>query len=57
MQKETTYLMETRDGLLVSVPESRLEAFEQAQRDRSPLTPREEQLAAKIKERLLGTKK
>lgn len=34
MQKpqEDVYLMETKDGMLVSVPESRLEAWEAAQK-------------------------
>ena len=31
--KEAVYLMETSDGFLVRVPESRLEAWEQAQKE------------------------
>ncbi|MBR3083401.1 MAG: ATP-binding domain-containing protein [Oscillospiraceae bacterium] len=43
------YLMETADGLLVSVPENRLEAFEQAQAERRQLSP---ELVERIKKAL-----
>ena len=47
--KEAVYLMETSDGFLVRVPESRLEAWEQAQKEaEAPLTPSEQRVKDKI---------
>lgn len=56
--QETVYLMDDRDGFLVRVPESRLEAWEQAQQEpRRPLNRAERQLAGKIVESIYGPKK
>ncbi len=39
---EALYLMTTKDGIAISVPESQLEAFEEAQKNPIQLTPEEE---------------
>ena len=55
--KETTYLMESRDGMLVRVPESRLDAWMEAQEHLDdPLTPEEEALVEKMVRRVYGEK-
>ena len=55
--EETTYLMESRDGMLVSVPESRLDAWMEAQEHlEDPLTPEEEALVEKMVRRVYGEK-
>lgn len=55
---ETVYLMEDRDGFLVRVPESRLAAWEEAQRGpRRPLSKAERQLTDKIVESIYGPKR
>ena len=47
--QEMAYLMETSDGFLVRVPESKLEAWEQAQKEaEAPLTPSEQRVKDKI---------
>ena len=53
--KETVYLMETSDGFLVRVPESKLEAWEKAQKEaEAPLTPSEQRVKDKILSMLYG---
>lgn len=55
--RETVYLMEDRDGFLVRVPESRLEAWERAQQEPSrPLNRAERQLVDRIVESIYGPK-
>ena len=52
--KEQVYLMKAHNGMMVRVPESRLEAWEQEQEklakegSSAKLTPREEQLKQEI---------
>ena len=47
--------METSDGFLVRVPESRLEAWEQAQKEaEAPLTPSEQRVKDKILSMIYG---
>lgn len=56
--RETQYLMEDRDGFLVRVPESKLESWQQAQREPSgPLNKAEQQLVDKIVESIYGPQK
>ncbi len=53
--RETAYLMETSDGFLVRVPESKLEAWEQAQKEAAaPLTPTEQRVRDRILSELYG---
>ena len=54
--EEQTFLMETRDGMLVNVPESRMEAFLKAQQEDSPapLSREERQLVEALKAEILG---
>lgn len=55
---ETVYLMEDKDGFLVRVPESKLEAWEQAQREPSrPLNRAEQQLVDRVVQSVYGPKK
>ena len=55
--RETVYLMEDKDGFLVRVPESRLEAWERAQQEPSrPLNRAERQLVDRIVESIYGPK-
>ena len=56
--RETQYLMEDKDGFLVRVPESKLESWQQAQREPSgPLNRAERQLVGKIVESIYGPQK
>lgn len=51
VQQEPVYLMESKSGMLVRVPESRLEAWQAAQESGEadkPLTEQERQLIARI---------
>ena len=53
--RETAYLMETSDGFLVRVPESKLEAWKQAQKEaEAPLTPPEQRVKDKILSMIYG---
>ncbi len=53
--RETAYLMETSDGFLVRVPESKLEAWKQAQKEaEAPLTPTEQRVKDKILSMIYG---
>ena len=53
--RETAYLMETSDGFLVRVPESKLEAWKQAQKEaEAPLTPSEQRVKDKILSMIYG---
>ena len=53
--RETAYLMETSDGFLVRVPESKLGAWEKAQREEAaPLTPSEQRVRDRILSMLYG---
>lgn len=57
MSRETVYLMETKDGYLVRVPESKLEAWRRAQQEPSrPLNKAERQLVDRIVESIYGPK-
>ena len=57
-KQERRYLMETGDGFAVSVPESRLEAWQRAQAGRhAPLNKAEQQLRDRIVERLYTGKR
>ena len=52
---ETTYLMEAADGMLVRVPESKLEAWAEAQEKQKPeatLSRSEQQLRDKIVQKI-----
>ena len=53
--RETSYLMEAKDGMLVRVPESKLEAWQQAQAEDRPLTEQERLLKERIVSMLYGT--
>lgn len=56
--RETVYLLEDKDGFMVRVPESKLEAWEKAQREPSrPLNRAEQQLIDRIVESVYGTQK
>lgn len=56
--RETQYLIEDKDGFLVRVPESKLESWQQAQREQSrPLNRAEQQLVDKIVESIYGQQK
>lgn len=56
--RETQYLMEDKDGFLVRVPESKLESWQQAQREQPrPLNRAEQQLVDKIVESIYGPQK
>ena len=56
MAEEQTFLMETKDGMLVNVPESRLEAFLKAQNEETPapLSREERQLVEALKAEIMG---
>lgn len=56
--QETTYLMEAANGMLVRVPENRLEAWQQAQKSGAadrPLTEAERSLIDRIVQRIYHT--
>ena len=55
-EQETTYLIETDDGYLTRVPESKLDAWEEAQRERGnePLNRGEQQLKDAIVRGIYG---
>ena len=54
--QEPVYLMEDKDGFLVRVPESKLESWQQAQREpSSPLNKTEQRLVDKIVESIYGS--
>lgn len=54
-RKETTYMMETRDGFTVRVPESKAADWQEAQsKPAAPLNRAELQLKGKIMQRLYG---
>ena len=55
--EETTYLMESKDGMLVRVPESKLDAWMEAQEHLDdPLTPEEQKLLDEMVRRVYGEK-
>lgn len=53
-EKEPTYLMETDDGELVRVPESKLEAWEAADHN-APLNKAEQRLKDRIMQEIYGS--
>ena len=53
--QEPVYLMEAEDGMLVRVPESKLEAWQQAQAEDRPLTEQERLLKERVVSMLFGT--
>lgn len=58
--KETTYLMETEDGMMVRVPESKLESWQAAQEagvPDKPLSQAERRLIDSLVQRTFGSKK
>lgn len=57
VQREKVYLMEDKDGFVVRVPESKLEAWKRAQQDPPrPLNKAERQLVDRIMESIYGPK-
>lgn len=57
-QQEEIYLMEDKDGFMVRVPASKLEAWKKAQQDPPrPLNKAEQQLCDMIVRRIFGDKK
>ena len=58
--KETTYLMETEDGMMVRVPESKLESWQKAQsgsKTSPELTKAEQRLRDRIMQDIFGSKR
>lgn len=54
-RRETTYMMETPDGFMVRVPESKAADWQEAQsKPAAPLNKAELQLKGKIMQRLYG---
>ena len=53
--QEPVYLMEAEDGMLVRVPESKLETWQQSQSEDRPLTEQERLLKERIVSMLYGT--
>ena len=51
---EMTFLMEAANGMLVSVPESKLDAWLKAQENPQPLTKQQEALKLKILQDIYG---
>lgn len=57
-QQEETYLMEDKDGFIVRVPASKLEAWKKAQQEPSrPLNKAEQQVRDLLVQRIFGDKK
>ena len=57
-QQEETYLMEDKDGFIVRVPASKLEAWKKAQQEPPrPLNKAEQQVVENILRRIYGDKK
>lgn len=54
---ETYFIMTAKDGSLVRVKASELDAWQKAQEEDSPLTPEEEQMKQEILRRIFGDKK
>lgn len=55
-EKEPVYLMETDDGTMVRVPESKLEAWEAADHS-APLTKAERRLKDRIVQEIYGSRR